>query len=65
LRDGGTLLIWSGFESRAFEKLAGESGYSTHCLPVPVGVRDLQHFIYLFRKEKSKGLKRADFAPDI
>ncbi len=48
LSDGGSVLLWSGFQSESFEALAREAGFSVSRRVVANGPRpDLDHHIYV------------------
>jgi spermidine synthase len=48
--EGGSVLLWSGFQSDAFEALAGEAGFSVTRRAVANGPRpELDHHIYILR----------------
>jgi len=45
----GAYLLWSAFESPAFEERAQQAGFNVHVEPVNVGLREHRHFIYCCR----------------
>ncbi|HET6157345.1 MAG TPA: hypothetical protein VFE34_03295 [Dongiaceae bacterium] len=46
----GIALLWSGFESLAFEEAARGAGFAVRCEPFQRGRPDLAHFIYILDK---------------
>lgn len=50
LQPRGALLLWSAFESQAFFNTAAEAGLSVDAIPVRVGLREHNHFIYRLKR---------------
>lgn len=51
LNAGGSVLLWSGFESQSFEATAGDAGFSVVRRAVANGPRpELDHHIYVLRR---------------
>lgn len=52
LNPGGTVLLWSAFESSAFAALARAAGFFIDALPVAHAARpELRHYLYLLRRD--------------
>lgn len=50
LDEGGAFVLWSGFRSEAFHAGAQRAGFDVACLPVRVGLREHEHFIYVCKR---------------
>jgi len=50
LAEGGAFVLWSGFRSDAFHVSAERGGFDVACLPVRVGLREHEHFIYVCKR---------------
>lgn len=51
LSERGVALLWSGFESPDFVARAMEAGFAVTCEPFRRGRADLDHYIYVLRKD--------------
>jgi spermidine synthase len=54
LRPGGSLLVWSAFESETFLRSAQAAGFHIDCVPIPVGLREHEHFVYCARTSENE-----------
>lgn len=50
LSENGVALLWSGFESAAFEEAARSAGFSVRCEPFHRDRADLSHYVYVLTK---------------
>jgi spermidine synthase len=58
LTDCGVALMWSGFESEDFAARATEAGFVVTCEPFRRERSDLDHYIYMLRKDVASAAAR-------
>lgn len=51
----GTALLWSGFESAAFEEAARHAGFAVRCDAFQRARADLSHYVYVLTKNSAIG----------